>query len=131
MSGVRSAAYDAAMADQTTFDFPKDLLDARRALHDIHAELRTMQADRPWSVEPNDGWDDSAKWYPSVRPATEGWSAEDTAAYTALQERARELSAFVITHKFWGEVAAAERAEARSKLIHATRPAPAEPAAAS
>lgn len=57
-----------------------------------------MQAGRPWSVEPNDGWDDSAKWYPSVRAATEGWSAEDTAAYTALQERARELSAFVITH---------------------------------
>ncbi|MFF7644042.1 hypothetical protein [Streptomyces canus] len=116
------------MPDQNDFDFPKDLFDARRELHEIHAELRTMQADRPWSVEPNDGWDDSAKWYPSVRPATEGWSAEDTAAYTALQERARELSAFVITHGFWGEVAADERAEARSKLIHATQPAPAEPA---
>ncbi|MFE9888478.1 hypothetical protein [Streptomyces scopuliridis] len=48
---------------------------------------------------------------------------EDTAAYTALQERARELSAFVITHRFRGEVAAAEHAEARSELIHATQPA--------
>ncbi len=39
----------------------------------------------------------------------------------------------MITHRFWGEVevAAAERAEARSKLIHATQPAPAEPAATS
>ncbi|MEU9222228.1 hypothetical protein AB0D47_37560 [Streptomyces sp. NPDC048376] len=55
--------------------------------------------------------------------------AEDTAAYTALQERARELSAFVITYGFWGEVAAAERAEARSKLIHPTQPVPAEPLA--
>lgn len=117
------------MPDQNAFNFPTDLFNARRELHEIHAELRTIQAGRPWSVEPNEGWDDSAKWYPSVRPATEGWSAEDTAAYTALQERARELSAFVITHGFWGEVAAAERADARSKLIHATQPAPAEPAA--
>ncbi|MFD9040895.1 hypothetical protein [Streptomyces bottropensis] len=117
------------MADQNALDFPTDLLDARRELHAIHAELHSMQADRPWSVEPNDGWDDSAKWYPSVRPATDGWSAEDTAAYTALQERARELSAFVITHKFWGQVAAAELADARSKLIHSTQPAPAGPAA--
>ncbi|MEV7885190.1 hypothetical protein ACWD3I_25300 [Streptomyces sp. NPDC002817] len=117
------------MPDQNVFTFPKDLFDARRELHEIHAEIRTMQADRPWSVEPSNGWDDSAKWYPSVRPATDGWSAEDTEAYTALQERARELSAFVICHWFWSEVDAADRAEARSKLIHTTQPAAAEPAA--
>lgn len=64
-----------------------------------------------------------------LRASRDGWSAEDTTAYTARQERARELSACVITHRFFGEVSAADRAEARSKLIHATQPALAEPAA--
>ncbi|NUK19081.1 hypothetical protein [Streptomyces lunaelactis] len=63
-----------------------------------------------------------------MRPATEGWSAEDTKAYGALQERARELSTFVITHKFWATVPAADTPEARSKLINTTRLAPTEPA---
>ncbi|MFI7143203.1 hypothetical protein ACIBQ5_37600 [Streptomyces massasporeus] len=45
----------------------------------------------------------------------------------ALQDHARELSAFVITHAFWATVAAPERAQARSKLIDATRPETAEP----
>ncbi|WP_371749285.1 hypothetical protein [Streptomyces sp. NBC_00280] len=60
------------MLDQNDFTFPDDLLSARRELHETHAELRTMQADKPWSVEPSDGWDNSSSWYPSVRPATAG-----------------------------------------------------------
>ncbi|WP_328373445.1 hypothetical protein OG800_50320 (plasmid) [Streptomyces sp. NBC_00445] len=115
------------MSDLNTRGFPDDLLDARRELHEVHAELHAMQAGRPWSVEPSDGWDDSdsGRWSASVRPATEGWAAADVEAYRVLQDRARELSAFVITHTFWTSVPEAERADARSKLIHATRPAPA------
>lgn len=126
---VSPAVYDAVMPDQTTPGFPDDLVDARRELHEVHAALPTMQADKPWSVVPNEGWDDSDKsiWRPSVRPATKGWTDKEVADYAALQARARELSAFVITHGFWATVAAAERAEARSTLIHVTRPVPAEP----
>jgi hypothetical protein len=69
---VRGAAYDAAMSDQNASDFPDDLFHARRELHEVHAALRTMQAARPWSVEPSEGWDDSGAWYPSVRPAGTG-----------------------------------------------------------
>ncbi|WSM44807.1 hypothetical protein OIE78_35155 (plasmid) [Streptomyces cellulosae] len=116
------------MSDQNTPDFPEDLLKARRELHEVHGQLHTMQAARPWSVEPSDGWDDSdsGRWYPSVKPATEGWSSEDTEAYAALLERARDLSTFVITHTFWSTIAAEERSDARSKLIQVTRPAPAD-----
>lgn len=120
------------MSDQSTSVFPSDLLDARRELHEVHAQLHAMQADRPWSVEPSEGWDDSAsgRWYASVRPATEGWSAEDVRTYGVLQDRARELSEFVITHGFWTSVAAVERPDTRSRLVRETLPAPAASAPA-
>lgn len=38
---------------------------------------------------------------------------------TELQEKERSLSAAIVTHPFWNEVAAPERPDARSKLKHA------------
>src|SRR5262245_12065616 len=67
------------MPEQTATAFPKDLLDARRELHEVHAELHAFLEDKPWSVGPSEGWDDveTRRWSPSVRPATDGWAEED------------------------------------------------------
>ncbi|WOP38600.1 hypothetical protein RKE32_34915 [Streptomyces sp. Li-HN-5-13] len=36
-----------------------------------------------------------------------------------MREKERDLSAVILTHAFWGEVDAPERADARSQLKHA------------
>ncbi|MGI5508838.1 hypothetical protein [Streptomyces sp. CA-106131] len=116
------------MPEQTVTAFPKDLLDARRELHEVHAELHAFLEDKPWSVGPSEGWDDveTGRWSPSVRPATDGWAEEDIRAREALQERIWKLSEFVITHTFWGTLSGPDRVDARTELIQASMPAPAE-----
>jgi hypothetical protein len=117
------------MSEQTATAFPKDLLDARRELHQVHASLNALPKGKPWSLGPSDGWDDTdtGRWYPSLRPPTDGWAETDVIARETLQARARELSQFVITHKFWQPLTRPDLVEARTKLIQVSAPTPAEP----
>lgn len=74
------------MAEQTATAFPDDLLEARRELHEVHADLHAFLQDKPWSVGASEGWDDAEtdRWKPSVRVATDGWTKEDIRGREAL-----------------------------------------------
>ncbi|MFI0742661.1 hypothetical protein ACH4PU_31960 [Streptomyces sp. NPDC021100] len=109
---------------ENDFNFPEDLRDAQRELHQVHAELRALGKTLPWSVEPAEGWErPEGHWYPSQRPATSGWTEEQKSAVAALRARALELSIQVGTHAFWKTVGAGKVVEARMRLKHVETPA--------
>ncbi|TPQ17860.1 hypothetical protein [Streptomyces sporangiiformans] len=102
-----------------TYDFPSDLLAGQEELHQVRAELLALLKRLPWSVEPLDGFSDDAGWRKVERPASPGWSADEQAEVEKLRERERELAVFVTCHRFWAEVATAEKVDARMSLKHA------------
>ncbi|MGV9248906.1 nucleic acid-binding protein [Streptomyces sp. NPDC003710] len=55
-------------------------------------------------------------------PNSPGWSEQEQKEVTALRERECDLTAVILTHSFWSEVAAPERPDARSQLKHALEP---------
>ncbi|MGW6487642.1 hypothetical protein [Streptomyces sp. NPDC055056] len=83
-------------------DFPKDLLDAQLREATLYAELHALQAKLPWSREPHEGWPDDQAWRRSDRPATEGWSEGEAAAYDKLWVDLRNATAAVQGHAWWG-----------------------------
>ncbi|MFI1568292.1 hypothetical protein ACH4ZX_35630 [Streptomyces sp. NPDC020490] len=103
----------------TTYDFPSDLLAGQEELHQVRAELSALLKRLPWSVEPLDGFSDGGGWRKVERPASPGWSADEQAEVEKLRQREHELAVFVTTHRFWADVAAAERVETRTRLKHA------------
>ncbi|MER6631563.1 hypothetical protein ABT301_25650 [Streptomyces sp. NPDC000987] len=103
----------------TTYDFPSDLLAGQEELHQVRAELSALLKRLPWSVEPLDGFSDGGGWRKVERPASPGWSADEQAEVEKLRQREHELAVFVTTHRFWADVATAERVEARTRLKHA------------
>jgi hypothetical protein len=103
----------------TTYEFPSDLLAGQEELHQVRAELSALLKRLPWSVEPMDGFSDDTGWRKVERPASPGWTADEQAEVEKLRRREHELAVFVTTHRFWAEVAAADRADARSRLKHA------------
>ena len=103
----------------TPYDFPSDLLAGQEELHQVRAELSALLKRLPWSVEPLDGFSDDTGWRRVERHASPGWSADEQAEVEKLRERERELAVFVTCHRFWAEVAGAERVDARMSLKHA------------
>ncbi|MEV6841208.1 hypothetical protein AB0N17_43205 [Streptomyces sp. NPDC051133] len=103
----------------TTYGFPSDLLAGQEELHQVRAELSALLKRLPWSVEPMDGFSDDTGWRKVERPASPGWTADEQAEVEKLRRREHELAVFVSTHRFWAEVAAPDRVEARTKLKHA------------
>ncbi|MFG2118242.1 hypothetical protein [Streptomyces sp. NPDC048710] len=103
----------------TTYEFPSDLLAGQEELHQVRAELSALLKRLPWSVEPMDGFSDDNGWRKVERPASPGWTADEQAEVEKLRRREHELAVFVSGHRFWSEVTAAERVEARTKLKHA------------
>ncbi|KAB1148750.1 hypothetical protein F7R91_08195 [Streptomyces luteolifulvus] len=103
----------------TTHDFPSDLLAGQEELHQVRAELSALLKRLPWSVEPLDGFSDDNGWRKVERPASPGWTTDEQAEVEKLRQREHELAVFVSTHRFWAEVATAERADARMQVKHA------------
>lgn len=103
----------------TTPDFPSDLLTGQEELHQVRAELSALLKRLPWSVAPLDGFSDSGGWRKVERPASPGWTPDEQAEVEKLRQREHELAVFVSCHRFWTEVTAPERVDARMKLKHA------------
>ncbi|MER6676029.1 hypothetical protein [Streptomyces sp. NPDC000983] len=103
----------------TTYDFPSDLLAGQEELHQVRAELSALLKRLPWSVEPLEGFSDDNGWRKIERPASPGWTDDEQAAVEKLRRREHELAVFVSTHRFWAEVAAADRVDARMNAKHA------------
>ncbi|MGI5443023.1 hypothetical protein [Streptomyces shenzhenensis] len=112
-----------------TYDFPSDLLAGQEELHQVRAELSALLKRLPWSVEPLDGFSDDHGWRKVERPASPGWTEDEQAEVEKLRQREHELAVFVTTHRFWAEVATAERVDARMGLKHAQEEPPAGPEA--
>lgn len=110
-----------------TYDFPSDLLAGQEELHQVRAELSALLKRLPWSVEPLDGFSDDQGWRKVERPASPGWTDDEQAEVEKLRQREHELAVFVSTHRFWAEVPAAERVDARMGLKHAHEKPPAGP----
>ncbi|MGW4561312.1 hypothetical protein ACWEN3_02545 [Streptomyces sp. NPDC004561] len=106
----------------TTYEFPSDLLAGQEELHQVRAELSALLKRLPWSVEPMDAVSDDTGWRKVERPASPGWTADEQAEVEKLRRREHELAVFVSTHRFWAEVVADQRTEARSRLKHAHEP---------
>ncbi|MEU6577388.1 hypothetical protein [Streptomyces sp. NPDC046805] len=102
-----------------TYDFPGDLRAGQEELHQVRAELSALLKRLPWSVEPLDGFSDDHGWRKVERPASPGWTADEQAEVEKLRQREHELAVFVSGHRFWAEVAAEERVNARMRLKHA------------
>ncbi|MFJ4598826.1 MULTISPECIES: hypothetical protein [Streptomyces] len=99
--------------------FPSDLLAGQEELHQIRAELSALLRRLPWSVEPLDGFTDDTGWRKIERPASPGWTADEQAEVEKLRRREHELAVFITGHRYWTEIAAADRVQARSELKHA------------
>ena len=106
-----------------TFDFPQDLLDAQRELHQVRAELAALYERLPWSVDPitglgEDYWRSTACASPTLpaRPTRKG--------SRSLQLRARqlELTSPSCSPPFWASCPG-DVVKARSALKHAHEPA--------
>lgn len=101
-----------------SFDFPSDLLAGQEELRQVRTELSALLKRLPWSVEPMDGFSDTNGWRKVERPASPGWTADEQAEVEKLRRREHELAVFVSCHRFWSEVPAEDRVEARTRLKH-------------
>jgi hypothetical protein len=104
------------------YDFPDDLLQAQRDLNQVRADLEALNKQLPYSVEPMEAWQRPEGYWlatPRAYPDSPGWSEQEQKEVAALREKERDLTAVILTHAFWSEVAAPERPDARSQLKHA------------
>ncbi|MGK5629148.1 hypothetical protein [Streptomyces sp. URMC 123] len=103
-------------------DFPADLLQAQRELHEVRARLQEVCARLPWSVEPLPGFRQTQAegyWRDVERPDSPGWTDEEQQLVAQLRQRAQELSITVATHPFWATLEGPDRVKARMALKHA------------
>lgn len=106
------------MTESPTPDFPSELLDAQRELHETRAQLHALQERLPWSREPHDGVEDKHGWRKFSRPATSGWPAEDAAEFDRLREREYELASFIVGHRHFASFDGPTAVAKRSQLKH-------------
>lgn len=107
-------------------DFPADLVADQHELHQVQADLHALQQRLSWSREPSgalkiDGW------RPFERPATDGWTADEAAAYDELQKRERDLATRIVCHPHWEQYEGPELVQKRSELKHLPDTQPAAP----
>jgi hypothetical protein len=106
----------------TTYDYPGELIAAQQELTQVRADLTALYKRLPYSVEPMEAWQrPEGYWLATSRayPDSPGWSEQEQREVAALRERERDLTAAILTHAFWNEVAGPERLDARSQLKHA------------
>jgi hypothetical protein len=101
-----------------THDFPSDLLAGQEELHQVRAELLALLRRLPWSVLPLDGHHDDGGWRRTERAASPGWTADEQAAVEKLREREHELVVLVTGHRYWSQLPADARVDARTALKH-------------
>lgn len=100
-----------------THDFPEDLAKAQLALHRARTELAALYARLPPHAVPTPAWTDRRG---VRRPASPGWSGDQTAVVDALWERQRELAAFIHGHPFWMKVEAGRGGAGRGCMLPGT-----------
>ena len=69
-----------------TFDFPQDLLDAQRELHQVQAEMHALYERLPWSAVPMAGYGEDF-WLPRLRTDSPGYTDEEKAQGDVVQTR--------------------------------------------
>ncbi|MFC4463853.1 hypothetical protein ACFPH6_04590 [Streptomyces xiangluensis] len=94
-----------------------------------YGERPRFQKELAWSIAPHEGFNDTERRRNTARPATEGWTPEQTAEYERLWSKLRELTAFVTGHAHWERCPKEKAVEARQALKHAPGATP-EPASA-
>jgi hypothetical protein len=105
--------------DETTYDFPKDLIAAQVELDAVRDELTILLNKQPWSVEPLPAWTThESAWRAFSRPDSPGWDPADQQRIGKLRAREVELAALLVCHRFWLEFAGPERTAARDYLKH-------------
>ncbi|MFF8250137.1 hypothetical protein [Streptomyces griseus] len=112
--------------NETTFNFPADLLDAQVALHQARHASEEYARTLPWSAEPMTGWEADKQLHSSYRsskPDSPGYTDEQHTEVARLRAEVLRLSAVVSTHPFWATVEAGKVVEARMRLKHAHEPA--------
>ncbi|KIF67142.1 hypothetical protein HY68_36170 [Streptomyces sp. AcH 505] len=111
-----------------TNDFPQDLLNAQRELHQTVAAYSIFCDELPWSVDPAPGWSGDkmlySDHYRAEFPDSPGYSEGQKAQDARFRERLIELSATVTTHPYWATLEGGVVA-ARMELKQVTK----EPAA--
>lgn len=106
----------------TTYDFPGDLIAAQQELDQARSNLTALYKRLPYSVEPMEAWQrPDGYWLTTSRtyPDSPGWTEQEQRDVAALRERKRDLTATIIAHAFWNDVAGPEQLDARSQLKHA------------
>ncbi|MFF8784775.1 hypothetical protein [Streptomyces sp. NPDC015125] len=107
-------------------DFPDDLVQLQRQVHQAYADLKTFLDQHPDPPEPIDGWHDKpgeGYWRERRREASAGWSSEDKARVIELRQRLHDLIPQLHTHPHWGTLSGPDLVEARMKLKHIDDPA--------
>ncbi|MFI1700295.1 hypothetical protein ACH419_30535 [Streptomyces bobili] len=107
---------------EPTFDplaFPDELVAAQKELHKTYTALHQFQKELAWSAVPHEGFNDTERWRNTARPATGGWTPEQTAEYERLWSKLRELTAFVTGHAHWERCPKEKAVEVRQALKHA------------
>ncbi|WP_075694082.1 nucleic acid-binding protein [Streptomyces acidiscabies] len=104
------------------YEYPDDLLTVQQALNQVRADLTNLYERLPYSVEPMEAWQRPEGYWLASSPAypdSPGWTEQEQLEVAALRERERDLTAAILTHAFWNDVAGPERPDARSQLRHA------------
>ncbi|MFJ9589696.1 hypothetical protein [Streptomyces acidicola] len=80
-----------AQKDETTYDFPKDLIKAQDELEEVRGELKILLKKQSWSVEPLAAWTTHENhWRASSRPDSPGWDPADQLRIGTLRKRELE-----------------------------------------
>ncbi|MEV7466163.1 hypothetical protein AB0O20_06560 [Streptomyces kronopolitis] len=90
-------------------DFPHDLIQLQRRLHQANADLRAFLHAHPEPPEPING--------------TAGWSDEDKQHERDLRAQLLDLTDQVHTHPYWDTLSGADLVKARAALKHIDDPA--------
>lgn len=111
-----------------TYDSPDDLLQKQRALTEVRADLDSLLATLPYSVEPMEAWARPEGYWLATSPArppglarldSPGWTQDEQQQVAELRYQERDLAGKIVTVAFWSTVDAGKRPEARSALKHA------------
>ncbi|MEV8333816.1 hypothetical protein [Streptomyces niveus] len=102
------------------YDFPQDLRDAQRRLHQVTAAYHALCRTLPWSVEPAPGWAAGEKQpytdHKSTKPESPGYTDWQRSEVARLRAAVLELSVTVSTHPYWSTLGPGTVAEGRMAL---------------